>query len=378
MPVKNKQAGKVVAKWIKYTVFATNVLAILLLYISVSAWYIVPSKLTLVAYLGLGFPFILTLNIIYLFVWIIFWRWRYAIVQFVVLLSCWVPINTYFPLNFKEKKAPENTIKVLTYNVRGFNWLTGKEARNNPMIEYIAQSDADIICLQEFAVSTRKSKGGIITESELNKILKDYPYRSLDRLGNKSGSTLYGVACYSKYPINKSALLPLESKFNGAAIYEMEIKGKLVTFVNVHLESNRINAEDKKLYTNFLKNSSDKETFDAVANNIQERLGVAYKSREEQANIISQYIAKQGTIATIVCGDFNDTPISYAYHKIKGDMIDSYANTGLGQGISYHENLFLFRIDFIMHSLAFQSFNCTVGDVKYSDHYPVWSYLQFR
>lgn len=378
MPVKNKQAGKVVAKWIKYTVLATNIVAILLLFLSVSAWYIVPSKVTFIAYLGLGFPFVLAVNVAYMLLWVIFWRWRYAIVQFVVLASCWIPINTYFPIHFQTKEVPDKAIKVLTYNVRGFNWLTGKAARKNPMIEYIAESGADIICLQEFAVSTRKDKKGIITESELNKILKDYPYRSIERLGDRNGHTAYGIACYSKYPINKSALLPLNSTYNGAAIYEMEIKKKLVTFVNAHLESNRINGEDKKLYSDFLKNSPDRETFDAVANNIQERLGVAFKSREEQANVISQYIAKQGTIATIVCGDFNDTPISYAYHRIKGDMIDSYASTGLGQGITFHENRFWFRIDFIMHSLAFESYNCTVGDVKYSDHYPVWSYLAFK
>lgn len=378
MPVKNKKTGRVVAQWIKRTVFVTNIIAILLLLLSISAWYIVPSKVSFIAYLGLGFPFILALNVVYLVLWAIFWRWRYVVIQLVVLASCWIPIRTYFPVNFKTKEIPEKSFKVLSYNVRGFNWLTGKNARKNPMIDYIAESGADIICLQEFAVSTRKTKGGIITESELNKILKDYPYQSIERLGDRKGNTAYGIACYSKYPIKKSALLPLNSTYNGAAIYEMEINGKPVTFVNVHLESNRINAEDKELYNNFLTNTADKETFDAVANNIQERLSVAYKSREEQANIISQYIAKQETVATIVCGDFNDTPISYAYHKIKGDMIDAYANSGFGQGITYHENLFLFRIDFIMHSLAFQSLNCTVGDVKYSDHYPIWSYLHFK
>ena len=105
---------------------------------------------------------------------------------------------------------------------------------------------------------------------------------------------------------------------------------------------------------------------------------MAYKKRERQADLIANYIEQQDTNATIVCGDFNDTPISYAYHKIKGDMTDAFANTGLGQGITYHENRFWFRIDFIMHSLAFESYNCTVDKVKYSDHYPVHTYLHFK
>lgn len=374
------QAKSKFIKGLKYTVFATNIVAIILLLLSVSAWAIVPSKVTFVAYLGLGFPFILALNIAYLILWLIFWRWRYALVQLIVLLLCWSSVFTYFPVHRKTKSAdmPEETIKVLTYNVRGFNWLTGKAARNNPMLDYIAGSGADIVCLQEFVVTTRTDKGSIITEKEFNKIMKDYPYRSILRLGNPNGPTAYGIACYSKFPISKSALLPLESTYNGAGIHQMEIKGKTVTLVNVHLESNRINAEDKKLYKNFLTNSTDRQTFDQVTNNIQERLGVAFKRREAQANVIAEYISEQETEATIVCGDFNDTPISFAYHRIKGDMVDAYANTGLGQGITYHENHFWFRIDFIMHSLAFQSYNCTVDKVKYSDHYPVYTYLSFK
>lgn len=374
------QAKSKFIKGLKYTVFATNIVAIILLLLSVSAWAIVPSKVTFVAYLGLGFPFILVLNVIYLIIWLIFWRWRYALVQLIVLLLCWSSIFTYFPVHRKTKAhdIPESSIKILTYNVRGFNWITGKKALDNPIFNYIAASGADIVCMQEFAVTSRNDNSSIISEKEFNKIMKDYPYRSILRLGNRTGSTLYGIACYSKFPINKSALLPIESTYNGAGIYEINIKGKPVTLVNIHLESNRINAEDKKLYKNFLTNSTDRQTFDQVTNNIQERLGVAYKKRERQADLIANYIEQQDTNATIVCGDFNDTPISYAYHKIKGDMTDAFANTGLGQGITYHENRFWFRIDFIMHSLAFESYNCTVDKVKYSDHYPVHTYLHFK
>ena len=374
------QAKSKFIKGLKYTVFATNIVAIILLLLSVSAWAIVPSKVTFVAYLGLGFPFILVLNVIYLIIWLIFWRWRYALVQLIVLLLCWSSIFTYFPVHRKTKAhdIPESSIKILTYNVRGFNWINGKKALDNPILNYIAASGADIVCMQEFAVTSRNDNSSIISEKEFNKIMKDYPYRSILRLGNRTGSTLYGIACYSKFPINKSALLPIESTYNGAGIYEINIKGKPVTLVNIHLESNRINAEDKKLYKNFLTNSTDRQTFDQVTNNIQERLGVAYKKRERQADLIANYIEQQDTNATIVCGDFNDTPISYAYHKIKGDMTDAFANTGLGQGITYHENRFWFRIDFIMHSLAFESYNCTVDKVKYSDHYPVHTYLHFK
>ncbi|GAB6123427.1 hypothetical protein JCM30204_45770 [Dysgonomonas termitidis] len=280
----------------------------------------------------------------------------------------------------KEKDIPKNSIKVLTYNVRGFNWLTGNKARNNPILDYVTQSNADIVCFQEFAVSTKKSNGSIISVQELNEIMKDYPYRSITELG-KTGkakkSYIYGIACYSKFPITESIKVPIQSTYNGSVIHKLEIDRRTVTLVVNHLESNRLTTEDKKLYKDFLK-TRDRESFDEMASTLQDRLGAAYQIRESQVNLIRSFMDKQDAKATIVCGDFNDTPISYAYRTMKGDLVDSYANSGFGQGITYHENYFWVRIDFILHSRAFESYNCTVDKVKYSDHYPVWTYLAFK
>lgn len=379
MPATNKLSGKKIANFIKYGVFATNILAIILLLLSILAWTIMPSKITIIAYLGLVFPIILFINIAYLILWLVFWRWKYALVQLIVLACCWQPISTCFPIHFKSKTVPENKIKILSYNVRGFNWLTGEKALENPIFDYVLKSKADIVCFQEFVVSTNKGKTNIINEADLNKIMKAYPYRSIIKIGQKkSSSYIYGIACYSKFPILKTVKIPIESIHNGSVMHTLNIQGRKVTLVINHLESNRLTSEDKKLYKDFLK-TRDRETFDEMAHTLQNRLGVAYKVREDQVNIIRKYMNEQKNDATIVCGDFNDTPISYTYHTIKGkNLIDSYANTGLGQGITYHENYFWVRIDFIMHSSEFQSYNCTVDKIKYSDHYPIWTYLSFK
>ncbi|MDR1809492.1 MAG: endonuclease/exonuclease/phosphatase family protein, partial [Prevotella sp.] len=84
------------------------------------------------------------------------------------------------------------------------------------------------------------------------------------------------------------------------------------------------------------------------------------------------------THAMIICGDFNDTPFSYAYQTIRGNFVDSFKETGNGFGFTYHENAMLMRIDYIMHTKNIVSFNCEVGNVKYSDHYPIWSYLSLK
>ena len=157
----------------------------------------------------------------------------------------------------------------------------------------------------------------------------------------------------------------------------MKIKGKRVSIFNTHLESNRITSDDKKLYSSFLKSEEEVKLKD-VTENIKSKLGVAFAVRENQTELIRSYVADQKTNATVLCGDFNDTPISYAYKTMKGDLIDSFVATGRGLGITYHENLFLFRIDYIFHSIKIKSYNTTVGDQKYSDHYPIWTDLVFK
>lgn len=380
MPAKSKYViGRQIGKYLKYTLFTTNILAVILLALSVSAWIIVPSKTTIVAYLGLAFPLILALNIAFLVVWIIFFRWAYVLVQLVVLLFCWTPISTYFPMHSKTKQVPEKSIKILSYNVRGFNWLTGKKAKKNPIFDYILSTDADIVCLQEVAIYPTKNRYNIISEGELNNIMKKYPYHSIVRLGNSNSKHIYGIACYSKYPILKTIPIPIESTFNGSAMFEIKVDYNTINLINNHLESNRITAEDKKLYKDFFNSKTkDKDAISEVTSNIQDRLGVAFKTREKQVNSIRKFLEKQELRPTIICGDFNDTPISYAYYTMKGNLIDSYANTGFGQGITYHENKFWFRIDYIFHSAHFQSYNCTVDKVKYSDHYPIWTYLKLK
>jgi len=378
MSFKSKYLAIKVSKGIKYTILITNIIALIFLFLSTRAQTIPPSQSIIIAFLGMGFPVLLFINILYLIFWIIFLQWKYIILSVVCLAICWSAISIYVPVNSKTdvKKIPENCLKFMTYNVRGFNWLTGDEARSNPIFEYITNSGADIICFQEFAVEKKKNKKKIISLTEFDDIMKDYPYRTIIRLGDLDDTCIYGLACYSKYPIIKVARVPIESLFNGSAMYEIKVGRKSITIVNNHLESNRITLEDKELYKEFIVEKS-RQKLDEVAISVQQRLAPAFRTREEQANIIASCIEQQlpRTDAMIVCGDFNDHPMSYTYNKIKGNMVDSFAASGRGMGISYHENGFWFRIDFIMHTQNIHSYNSFVDKVKYSDHYPLYSYL---
>ncbi len=377
---KNKIKSVRLRQFIKYSIFGTNIIALILLVTSSFAWTVSPIEHTFFSYLGLFFPFILAVNIAYLVLWALTFNWKLLLVSFLVLVFCWNPIKTYFPFHFRTKEIPKGSIHFLTYNVRAFNWrMNEQNGELNSIYQYIRDSKADIVCLQEF-VAVRNHDGNVATKAELKKILEHYPYQSVVGLAASNRFSIYGLACYSKYPIIKTFQIPFSgNSYNGSAIFRIKINDKVISVVNNHLESNKITTEDKQLYQEFLEDKNS-EMLGSIAHNIRHRLGVAYRLRASQVDSVALYIAKEKTQtdALIVCGDFNDTPISYAYHKMKGDLHDSYAETGQGPGITFHENHFLFRIDYIFHDDNFKAYNATVGKIASSDHYPLSTYLKLN
>lgn len=377
--MKFKIENNIVRKYLWIVLFITNILAIILLLASTQAWNFLPSKAPAIAFLGMAFPVLFVINILYLIFWLFTLKWAYIGVQLVVLMLCWSPLHTYMPVSSPSDYIPEESFKVLSYNVRHFNWTVGKAARENPIFDYILEQNPDVICMQEFGAAKKKTAQGLISKGEIDQKFKDYPYKELVILGNPNAPSLYGLAIYSKFPIQRTGKLPIYSTYNGCAVHELIIKGKKVTLFNTHLESNRITSDDKKLYADFLKSDKDIKLKD-VTSNIKSKLSLAFSVREDQTHIIRSHVDKvsKDSHATIICGDFNDTPISYTYQSMKGDLIDSFVSTGRGLGITYHENMFLFRIDYIFHSIRLQAYNATVGDQKYSDHYPIWTNLMFK
>ena len=370
MPAKNKKIG--FRDVVRRMLFATNILAIVLLLCSHLAWRVSPLKTNLFSYIGVAFGFILLLNVLYLFLWISFKKWKLMAVSIIALAICYKPITTFFPLHIYSEKAPENSLKILTYNVEGFINENKKEDKAHPILDYIVQTNADIVCLQEYLVS--KTGESIKSQRDVNRILNQYPYQSVTPLESSGKYHIYGLACFSKYPIEKTHEVVFNSSYNGAAVYTININGKKYAVANVHLESNSITAEDKKLYGDFLQNNETVKLED-VTSNIRSRLGRAYRIRTEQVQKVKNYLAETDAHATIICGDFNDTPISYAYAQMKKEMNDAFVTTGFGPGITYHKDFFWFRIDNILHSTNLKAYKARVDKVSYSDHYPMMAFL---
>lgn len=313
-------------------------------------------------YFGLFFPFIFAFNVLFFFLWLVFRKWKQMFITIIVFVICWKAIYIYFPIHTEIKDIPKRSIHILTYNVMHFGYCK-KHTKNdyNPIIQYIADQNLDIICLQEFK---NKDKFSL---SVVRKAFTTTPHYFI---------LPCGVALFSRYSILSVKKIPFKSISNGALIAELNINGKKVTLINCHLESNKISNKEKLNYYNLLETPTV-HNLKRFMHVMFYKLTPAFQMRAIQSTVISEIIKKNKNPYVIVCGDFNDTPISYTYHKIKGNLKDAFAENGCGMGISFNEKYFMFRIDYILFSNNIQSYRTMVGKLKKSDHYPVHSYLQF-
>lgn len=114
-------------------------------------------------------------NLLFLVFWLVIYR-KYALLSFLGLVCSIGAIRTYFPVNVFVSDVPEGAIKFLSYNTMAFEKNRANTKDNpNPVLEYLRNSNADIICLQEYIV------GGRLTKKEVDYALRDYPYKIIIR-----------------------------------------------------------------------------------------------------------------------------------------------------------------------------------------------------
>jgi len=369
---------KPLKKFFLITLYILNAIIVGVLVVSAFSGYISPQRFVFFSYLGLLFPFILIGNIAVFIVWLLFKQWKPVLINIVAFCICGGAIYTYCPLHAKTKEIPADAIKILTYNVMRFNNMKKDAPKGDPpnkILQYIKESDADIVCLQEYGVTDNSSN--YLGVDYIINTLNNYPYHYIPRMKYPFRNQIFDLAFFSKFPIVAFRKVPYESAYNESFVIELDIKGKRVTLINNHLESNKLSEEERSNYYQLTKDP-DSQTLDVLTQTMTKRLTPAYKTRAGQADIISQSIEENKNPYIIVCGDFNDTPISYARYKIKGNLRDAFVDSGFGLGITYNKLRFLFRIDYILHSNNIKSYNCTVEKLNSSDHYPLWCYLQLK
>jgi endonuclease/exonuclease/phosphatase family metal-dependent hydrolase len=139
---------------------------------------------------------------------------------------------------------------------------------------------------------------------------------------------------------------------------------KTVRVYNTHLQSVHINLEKTalRLQQEELRNEELRE--------VSGRLKTGFIKRAKQVNHITRHM-DASPFPIIVCGDFNDTPVSYTYRKMKGERNDCFTKAGSGMISTYQSFWPAFRIDYIFSDKQFDVASYKIEKVTLSDHYPV-------
>ncbi len=261
--------------------------------------------------------------------------------------------------------ADINTLKIMTFNVRLFDlyqWSNTQDA-GNKMLKMIKNENPDIICFQEFYSNDQLNYKKKIIEIQNSKAYI---------ISDKKQTGYSGVAIFSRYPVVSSGYVDVHAA-NQKCIYADIVKGRdTVRVYSIHLASVHLNNDDYQILKHFNLKEEDEIT---DMTGISSKFLHAYEIRSEEVETLAPHI-KQSPYKTIVCGDFNDTPVSYAYKQIKGNMKDAFIEKGSGIGNTYDYGIPLFRIDYILHSPEMQTKSISVSDKFLSDHHAVTAVIE--
>ena len=347
-----------------------NIIVVLLMLLVGNIGRLNPVDYPSLANLGLGFPILLVFNLVFLVVWC-FCRLRSIWLPLLGFILCYGPIRTYSPFNFPEDK-PHGSIKVLSYNVFMFSSWDEPHGAKNPIVDYIVKSKADIVCLQEAQARLDNS------DQIYSTLKKHYPYFKL--MIKKHPGADY-IVLLSKYPVLWQDTIPYGSSSNQSVAYMLDIKGTKTLVVNNHFESNGLSSGDKEGFKTLVKGELKTDEAKKQSVHLIKKLGDVSARRAPQAEAVARFVKKylDKQIPVILCGDFNDSPLSYTHHVISKELNDCYVESGNGPGISYHKSGMYFRIDHIFCSDDFESYGAKVDNsVTTSDHYPIYCWLKYR
>jgi endonuclease/exonuclease/phosphatase family metal-dependent hydrolase len=347
---------------------AVNAFFACCLLISYLAVHINPDDFALPALFGLAYPYLLLLNIILTIVWAMLLRFE-ALISVIVIAVGFTHFSNYIQL-IKPAGDKTGTFKVLSYNVRMFNYFEMRNGSTSEkkVIEFLKSQKPDILCLQEFFITGNPSEADAPFKTALG---VNY-YSHLKILGSGKNK-FYGIATFSKYPVIRKGEIIHPGSSSLTIFTDVLIEKDTFRIYNNHLQSFRL----RRIESSFMEEltaSDNNETLGEVKK-ISVSLKKGFVSRARQSQVVKDHIIRS-PFPVIVAGDFNDTPVSYAYRTLRKGLNDSFVNSGYGAGFTYKGNYPPNRIDYILYDNSLINSFFEIIKVRYSDHYPIVAYFR--
>ncbi len=334
--------------------------------------YLDPDNWWFISFLGLGFPFLLTLMIVFLVGWLFTSR-RWALLPLIALIVGYKSISVFFAFHARSAswtatKKP-GQVRIATWNVARFvemkrNNNKGSRTRLR-MMEQIRDQDADILCMQEFFHSN--APGWYPNLTYISKFF-NYPYYYYSH-DNDGDNHYIGNVIFSRFPIIDSGLLryPRPSLPETLMHADIRIGDDTIRVFTTHLQSLQLGASDYETIDH-IKGGDDGMWENSKSIFAKWKRGVSY--RRIQTDIVEK-VTGDSPYPALLCGDLNDVPNSYTYYSIRGDKQDAWLEKGFGIGRSFSAISPTLRIDYIFADPGFQVKQVRRLVRASSDHYMI-------
>lgn len=347
-----------------------TILVALLFVLSCLASELNPERWWFVGALSLLLPYLIIILLFAFIFWMIT-KPKAALIPLLALMIGWRQIKVVFSYHIfssfrTENKAPDG-IRLVSWNVASMYGISQKQSKKKYDRKEIAATikglAPDVICLQEFNHSETQGENA----NNIGLFSDTYPYHYFSKdINKKNGFYQAGSIIFSKYPIIHAQKVKYPKGISESFIFADILRGMdTIRIFNVHLQSYKFSSQDYEDIAQIKRQSDSTLT---ASYSILKKMQLAYSRRAIQAGIIRRY-ADSTTIPSIICGDFNDVPASYAYFKLRGHhRLDAFLNKSWGIGRTFYSLAPTLRIDYIMPDERFDIDQFDLIDENLSDH----------
>ena len=359
-------------RFTKKVLILINVITGLLFLLGAYVKFFDPVHWWFLSLLTLGLPYLLVVLLFFFFFWLLA-KPVWSLISVAVIAAAFNPLKNIIPLRTGsdfviEKK--DSTIRVMSWNVELFNILTHKDhpEKRQAMFDLINEYDPDIACFQEVVAGEDKEAVNYFPDIINALAFKDYLYSYQLRFDFDQHHH-FGILVLSKYPIiRKQTMVNNPDDYNSTFQFaDIEVYGDTIRVFNLHLQSLKF-SEENLAYLSRGSNRTQENI--AESKNIISKLKTGIIKRASQARFIKDEM-NHSPHPLIVCGDFNDVPVSYAYETIGTGLQNAFVQKGSGLSRTYSGISPTLRIDNIFADTSFDILQYTRIKRKLSDHFPV-------
>lgn len=233
-----------------------------------------------------------------------------------------------------ETDKPTHSLRLVSWNAEGFQ--LNKDTLQ-ASATFIRNLHPDVICLQE------RPHDNLLYRDSISAVF-GYPYWVF----NSREDEVLNLVVYSRFPLSNMKEYYFPNIYNKVLQIDLQYNGKTIRLFNMHLQTTGMTPAFQ-------------------GNNLLHTYQLNARERNRQAQLLAEAVTSS-PYPVILCGDLNDTPISYAYRKLTNKLDDCFLEAGNGWGGTYQPSNNLFRIDYTFCSPELKTSAYRLYSNRWSDH----------